>query len=67
MITPLETLKHWRRQARLRRIEVDIELLEADIEDCQRMINGLLVQKESIKREQSPDIVEIRAHPAWRQ
>ena len=57
MITPLETLKHWRRQARLRRIEVDIDLLEADIEDCQRMIMGLLVQKELIKREQEASVM----------
>lgn len=67
MMTPIEPLKHWRRQARLRRIEVDIDLLEADIEDCQRMIKGLIAQKERIEREQSPDLVDSSAQPAWRQ
>lgn len=57
MITPIETLKHWRRQARLRRIEVDIALLEADIEDCQRMIKGLIAQKERIEREQEASVM----------
>jgi len=57
MITPLETLKHWRRQARLRRIEVDIDLLEADIEDCRRMIAVLLAQKERIEREQEVSVM----------